>query len=322
MTRKIVQFPHPQSEYKPNKHNKLIGKDKKHTAWKLNNHCRRFIKTVGSYVDGKDNLKTSDICFWGEFEGVNVITDISSSAETEKHPHFLHTPCYVKLKDYDNVFGNENKSYQNTDPYVFGNSFMYSNCKMTGQMRELAKGSIIIFGGLIKGEWCVDTVFVVEERLEKRINSLDDAKKMLDDKVISQEFYETTLAPIFFQTENDNNTRKCGSCSSSPKSNTSRPEIIIYKGATYDNQINDMYSFFPCKPYNNSEKFSFARPQIKLDIMTPNLKQNLKYCNESDISEEYSIWNEIKEQIIGKGLYLGVSAEEPKKLEIKNLTKT
>lgn len=52
---------------------------------------------------------------------------------------------------------------QNTDPLVFGDSFLYSNCRQgaIGRLRELRAGSVIVFGSVVSKSWVVDTVFVV-----------------------------------------------------------------------------------------------------------------------------------------------------------------
>jgi hypothetical protein len=61
---------------------------------------------------------------------------------------------------------------QNTDPWVWGDRMIYSNCKqvfgperrptfMQRLTQRLTRGSVIRFGSTIDGEFCVDTVFVV-----------------------------------------------------------------------------------------------------------------------------------------------------------------
>ena len=58
---------------------------------------------------------------------------------------------------------------QNTDPWVFGNSFLYSNCKQLtprgnpSALQGLSRGSLVLFGSSTGGRFVIDTVFVVAE---------------------------------------------------------------------------------------------------------------------------------------------------------------
>ena len=54
---------------------------------------------------------------------------------------------------------------QNTDPFVFGESFLYTCCQQfknnrPTQLRYLAPGSVILFGSHRGGRFLLDTVFV------------------------------------------------------------------------------------------------------------------------------------------------------------------
>ncbi len=53
---------------------------------------------------------------------------------------------------------------QNTDPLVFGDHFLYSNCRQrqNGKMRDLAHGSLVLFGSKLGGQFVLDTLFVVD----------------------------------------------------------------------------------------------------------------------------------------------------------------
>lgn len=55
---------------------------------------------------------------------------------------------------------------QNTYPYVFGDNFLYSNCRQNdrrGPLRtqRLAVGSLILFGSQLAREFVIDAVFVL-----------------------------------------------------------------------------------------------------------------------------------------------------------------
>ena len=51
----------------------------------------------------------------------------------------------------------------NTDPFIFGDRFLYSNCKQatSTRLRSLGRGSVIAFGSHTARRWVLDTVMVV-----------------------------------------------------------------------------------------------------------------------------------------------------------------
>ena len=89
-------------------------------------------------------------------------------------------------------------------------------------------------------------------------------------------------------------------------------ERRLYFGATYKNQVNGMYSFVPAK-INNSLKFGFERPHIKLEkIINPKKNTGFKISNKS-LDECKEIWNKIGEQIEVLNLKKGINFEMPRK---------
>ena len=87
-------------------------------------------------------------------------------------------------------------------------------------------------------------------------------------------------------------------------------ELRLYFGATPDNPINGIFSFFPAKPAG--ENSSFRRPAIKLpeEYFTPNLAQGRKetHCSPEKLRE---LWDSIVEQVYDAGLVLGTHADLP-----------
>jgi hypothetical protein len=55
-------------------------------------------------------------------------------------PHWLHEPYWEVPRHRLHL--------QNTDPLVFGDRFLYSNCRQgrNRKLRELAPGSLVVFG--------------------------------------------------------------------------------------------------------------------------------------------------------------------------------
>jgi hypothetical protein len=74
------------------------------------------------------------------------------------YPRYLHEPYWTTPPRHPKA--------QNTDPYVFGHRFPIQQLPaehQEGPMRtqRLAAGSIILFGSGLRGEFVLDTVFVV-----------------------------------------------------------------------------------------------------------------------------------------------------------------
>jgi hypothetical protein len=54
--------------------------------------------------------------------------------------------------------------HQNTDPFVFGDAFLYTNCRSpSAKLRRLTPGSVLLFGSGPGAGFVLDTVFVVAE---------------------------------------------------------------------------------------------------------------------------------------------------------------
>ena len=139
----FVQFPHPGGEHRP------TGLE---MPWNTGLRARKFLKAHGRYlVEGE--VRTGPFTFWGEWEAQSRIV------ETYKNrpgwPRALHEPYWDVPAD--------TRSLQNTDPLVFGDRFLYSNCRQrsNGKLRALAPGSLILFGSKVGGQFALDTMFVI-----------------------------------------------------------------------------------------------------------------------------------------------------------------
>jgi len=104
-------------------------------------HDRKFIVSRGSLYEpgtGRDHRDTG-IVFWGEWEGPSVFWRIEGAPGKPK-PSIIHAPFRPDSAPFGPV--------QNTDPLVFGDAFIYSNCLQHAyaSLRRLAEGSIVLFG--------------------------------------------------------------------------------------------------------------------------------------------------------------------------------
>ena len=185
---------------------------------------------------------------------------------------------------------------QNTDPFVFGDYFLYSVCKQRKKIRnsdlseftklgELEKGSIILFGSTISKKqggpyFVLDTVFVVGDyKAYHSKNAPSDLSGFVPND------YCDLMGFVHWSPSND---------------------FICYKGATVENPVNDMFSFVPCKPCSSGE-VGFPRVKLsssKFPFITDNLNAAPKFEDKYPIKD---LWNKICDVVREQGFELGVN---------------
>ena len=145
----FVQFPHPGGEHVPS------GAE---MPWNTGSHRRKFLVSPGLYDDGNGRSQDGELVFWGEWEPPSRVE--RRWPAQGRLPRVLHRPFWSNPST--------DAFRQNTDPWVFGDTMIYSNCKqVTGtarrptSMQGLSRGSIICFGSTNDNQFCVDTVLVV-----------------------------------------------------------------------------------------------------------------------------------------------------------------
>jgi hypothetical protein len=181
---------------------------------------------------------------------------------------------------------------QNTDPFVFGESFYYCVCQQRGVMKRLAAGSVILFGSCRKDAFVLDTVFVVQDWVTHDRRSY----RTLD---IPDVYRAAGLGPLH-----------AGQSSCSPNPGALR----LYRGATHGNPCHGMYSFFPCLPA--AESSGFGRPAIRLPgVISDSLRQGLKAGKAVTLDRAMELWLSVVKQVREQKLRLGVFAELPSRGE-------
>lgn len=278
---KIIQFTHPGSEHKPDKRNG------NHKSWNTGQHKRKFLLTKGDYFDGK-NLKNTELVFWGEWEPPSRVTELRKKP-TKYFPRWIHRP-YLPNK-IPNSNGDQN-GYQNTDPCVFGEAFRYLLCKQfkpknksLTSLAKLDEGSIILFGSTANQNkkdafFQLDTVFVVSESIEYDISD----PNALSDLGIYRDF----VYKMAFPQPSDYSLK-----------------LRLYKGATYQDPYEKMYSFSPANLWDNQES-GFPRVRLKdMDYITNNLNAAPKITDVS-MNEVKNFWNKIVEISRENGCVEGV----------------
>lgn len=277
----FVQFLHPGSEHTPDRNSQH------HINWNQNAHKRKFMKNPGIYLKNNRQI-TSDLIFWGEWEPQSDVIQ-KFKAKKKGEPQYLYQP-YFSLPQH-------NQFLQNTDPFVFGDDFYYVCCQQATkrgftQLRFLEPGSVILFGSCLNQKFILDTVFVVKDYYE--IESLAQISQYVSDTYI-----DVTLRRIFSCTSPNRN--KC---------NTNQ-NFRLYVGATFDNPINEMFSFFPCIPYSNKVDQCFSRPIIEIPNVISDLKsQGYKLTRNGNLQQ---LWQQTKNQVEQVGLEIGIYSELPPK---------
>ncbi len=88
--------------------------------------------------------------------------------------------------------------------------------------------------------------------------------------------------------------------------------LRLYRGATPDDPVNEMFSFFPARPAGGSA--DFPRPVIDLqsEYFNPRHKQGPKgIARRRTPAQLHSIWTDLVAQVRQAGLVLGTCAEVP-----------
>lgn len=260
----VVHFPHGGGEHKP--------RGAAEMAWNRGDHARKFLRADATYVENGETHKGS-VTFWGEWEPPSAVTALPRTGPDE--PRYLHDPFWSRPRDKSGL--------QNTDPLVFGERFLYSNCRQRGnrKLRRLAPGSLVLFGSTLHGEFVLDTAFVVgesEEYTRRTTRHLDVPA--------------WTRAVVF--------DPLCGG--------EGDDTFRLYRGRRPDDG-DGPYSFVPCLPYR-ADGSGFARPVIRLPWLNPRLTQGAG-ARPADARRVRDVWTEVVNQVEAAGLCLGVELAPP-----------
>ena len=278
--RRFVQFSHPGCEHEPDP-----GGGK---GWNTYNspHGRKFMEFFGKWIEEDDSARSGNLRAWGEWEAESdLVCNLNQPCQDLLYPRYLWCPYYIPKDNYERL--------HNTDPFIFGERFLYSNCKqrICSGLAHLGRGSVIAFGSgrKIAGErrWLLDTVFVVAGSLTY---AAPEAHRLLAGAA-SEAFLTVTSGPIV-----DNE----------------KASFRLYMGAAPDDPVEGMFSFFPAMPAHGDA--GFPRPLIDLpgEYFNPRSWQAPKGLRRERTSEEMRrLWKSLVTQVREAGLVLGTHAAEP-----------
>jgi hypothetical protein len=278
----FVQFIHPGGEHRP---------DQGHLKdWNRGFRKRKFMRIEGRCLRSGES-HTGDLQFWGEWEPQSEVV-ARVTKPIKNGPRFIYRPFYVLPPSY--------KGLQYTDPFVF-EQFFYAGCQQrtrTGptQLRYLDHGSVILFGSCIgKSSFVIDTVFVVDDSVDHDAGTQSRLFKDVP------EVYRDVTLQAWYDPAPDG-----GGCVKPPDES-----FRLYRGATIDRPVGEMFSFFPCCPVDPATP-GFARPTIKLrGVITNNLIQGKRLNPQRTLADVQALWRRVVDQVESQGLWLGVHAAMP-----------
>lgn len=288
--RDIVQFLHPGSEYP------LQGTEGT-MSWNYGPHHRKFMQAMGDYVENGKRINGVTLMFWGEWEPQSHYNLIKSS---NGESHYVHKPL---LDLNESIRDNKGRIRQNTDPFVFEDAFYYRICQQirrTGptQLSFLDIGSIVLFGSHVNGRFVLDTVFVVDDSRE--YPDVMDSKEL---NGFVPSLYSEIVGIGLGNEVGDNNG--CGRCNANT---TNHPvHFRCYRGATFENLVNGMYSFVPCRLSDDTQWFE--RPVLTpkdVDFISEIQSQGFKLKRGVSLEESRAIWESVREACHKQGFIDGV----------------
>ena len=271
----VVQFPHPGVEHRP----KGVA-----MPWNVKPHARKFMVASGRYQEPRGSAVAGKVMFWGEWEGPSRV--VQRWRPTHPLPAFLHDPHMGEPP--------AEGFRQNTDPWVFGGRYQYSNCKQLTNagktitsMQHLTEGSLILFGSSVNDRFVLDTALVVGRR--QGAYTVRDH----DHLDISEDFKIATIQSM-----------------SSSEDAQIDLQLTLYDGATPNEPYEEMFSFVPCLPFDG-EGPRFPRPAIELPgIINPKSRQSTRGSKQPrSLSEVKAAWKAVVEQVEAQDLLLGTHFE-------------
>lgn len=274
----FIQFSHPGLEHEPDR-----GSAKTWNRSSLS-HKRKFMQFRGEWIDRSGDRRVGDLAAWGEWEPESeLIRKLEQPGGDPQYPRYLWRPCYMPKDDYSGL--------HNTDPFIFGERILYSNCGQAANpgLRHLGDGSVIAFGTgkNIMGDrgWMLDTLLVVKDSVE-----YDAAEGLVAPDGWAPDAFSVATGGLL--------------------TGSGR----LYRGATPDDPVDGMFSFFPASPAGGGS--GFPRPLIDLptEYFNPRSWQGPKGIGRnSTVRELRAIWEALVSQVRDNGLVIGTHASLPKR---------
>lgn len=289
MANKIWFVPHPYDEPK--------GMGNHICQWNISDtHHRKLIhssnaEVIGLNTDTKGFSRVSkkDIFFLGEWECCSKIRQNNGNNVFK----YIHTPIYSEMDSYKRII--------NTDPFVFGDDFYYTCCKLRDRMEA---GDIVLFGHF-------------------KYQSKSNTNKKPNNKVQSTDLFIDTVIVL---------KEKVNRFYSPSHKFPSGYEEVTLSKMPLDHDIwiaqmhhanNKFFSFVPCQ-IDNQSGYSPITEAPKVVVYS---KANGIYLNGAqngnhiEVSDIYDVYLDIVSQITTANWELGVKMPMPNTESLKNIIK-
>ena len=277
-SRCFVQFPHPGLEHQPDP----TG----NKAWNTYDsaHARKFMQFEGQWTDERGQQHKGELRAWGEWEAQSDLLQELDRPDPSELPRYLWLPYYTDQPDgYERL--------HNTDPFIFGDQFLYSNCKQAKRpnLRNLERGSVIAFGSKNRYGWVLDTVLVVADSFDY----LGADTQISLAGHVPDAFLDVTGGPLV---END-----------------ATETLRLYRGTTPNDPDRRHVQLLPSFPRNAAASVSSVPPSNSpSNYFTPTLAQNYK-GNDLPPNTLRELWQSIVDQVLDASLLLGTLAALPER---------
>ena len=297
----FVQFPHPGGEAGPR-----VG-----GAWNTlaRRHSRKFMQVRGEWVQADGSARSGDLWAWGEWEPQSRLLRRLRRPDALAYPACLWLPHYA-------VPDGGCEGLHNTDPFIFGDQILYSNCGQptNPRLRSLARGSVIAFGSRKADQWLLDTVLVVADFVDYSPAWIRSDLSGLAPVT----FLDVTGMPLEDNRQNSACTpvpKHRNHCGSRQASRDPDATLRLYRGATPTHPVHGMFSFFPAMPVGGDT--GFPRPSVELPESYFTNKPRRKPKQSCGLTSKTMVrlWECLATQVRDAGLVLGTRAALPQRRE-------
>ena len=300
-SRCFVQFPHPGGEHRPGPGG--------HAAWNTlaAPHARKFMQARGEWIEADGSTRRGDLWTWGEWEAQSHLLRRLDGPMALGYPRYLWRPYYV-------IPNAGCGGLHNTDPFIFGDRFLYSNCKQLSgkRIRRLARGSVIAFGSLKAGQWVLDTVLVVADFVDYAAAQAPSALA----GHVPEAFLDVTGGPL----ADNGRDAKCApesetqaGCGGGTRAEAQDSTLRLYRGATPKDPVHGMFSFFPAMPEGGTNGFPRPRVDLPRFCFTQNLPRGHKLTSDLDEDTLHQLWEYLVAQVRDADLVVGSHAALPQR---------
>lgn len=254
-------------------------------------HKRKFLAARGDYVDSHNTRNSGQFTFWGEWELASTAQQVIPRSSEPGMPRYIHHPFWPQVvsiapgggycgKQPPNRRGGSgsiaSRGIHSTDPFVFCEPILYLHCQIRPGciLDKLQPCDIVAFGSHLRGQFVLDTLFVVADRVD------------VADPALCSEFAQVN------------------------SSHFSGAAQQVYLGATFNKPVDGMFSFFPAMPFDGVAPRVFKRPVIKsTGVLSGHINPALTQRHRlSRPPSNFPIWDEIRTKVLRNGNVLGLQA--------------